>query len=220
MKNSSNVKNAAAPALRTARTRRQLQALETKRRIYNAAIALINEKGLKNVSIEDITTAANVAKGSFYTHFDSKEALVFYTYAMSDEIYEEAWEKIQHYDFLKMVDEFIRITYTEYEKRGKGIVMAIISNYFTDPEVNVYGSDRALLKCLSAMVESGKRSCALDASTPTDYYVRIMLSAMIGTEVLWCFDRSGLRLSDMIEQALIAVTKGLTLESEEKRSES
>ena len=48
-------------------TKRQLQAMETKNKIYKAAIEEINKKGFNNVNIEDITTAANVAKGSFYT---------------------------------------------------------------------------------------------------------------------------------------------------------
>ena len=45
-------------------TKRQLQAIETKKKIYDAAVQVINEKGFGNVSIEDITTRANVAKGN------------------------------------------------------------------------------------------------------------------------------------------------------------
>ena len=44
-------------------------ALKTREKIYESALKVINEKGYNNVNIEDITTEANVAKGSFYTYF-------------------------------------------------------------------------------------------------------------------------------------------------------
>lgn len=191
-------------------TKRQLQAMETKDRIYNAALKEINEKGFGNVSVEDITTAANVAKGTFYTHFESKEALVFYTFQCSDEIYKQAYEKVKGQDFLYMVTHFVRTSYIEYEKRGKGIIKAMISNYFTMPGRSFYGTDRALLQCLSEIVESGKAERVLDTAFPTERYVDILLSTMIGVEVMWCFDTSQkLSLAELIEEAVLVVAKGM-----------
>ncbi|MCQ5131165.1 TetR/AcrR family transcriptional regulator [Butyricicoccus faecihominis] len=191
------------------RTKRQLQAMETKDKIYNAALKEINEKGFGNVSVEDITTAANVAKGTFYTHFESKEALVFYTFQCSDEIYKQAYERVKGQDFLYMVTHFVRISYTAYEKRGKGIIKAMISNYFTMPGRSFYGRDRALLQCLSEIVESGKTERVLDTAYPTERYVDILLSTMIGVEVMWCFDSQELSLADLIEEAVLVVAKGM-----------
>lgn len=190
-------------------TRRQLQAMETKDKIYNAGVAEINKKGFGNVSIEDITTAANVAKGSFYTHFESKEGLVLYTFTQSDEIYKRAYEKVKNLDFLRMVTNFVRISYTEYEKRGKGIIKAMISNYFSMTDYNFYGKDRPLLKCLDKIVESGKREQALDTQVSSDFYVNILLSTMVGVEVMWCFDSQGQKLADMIEDAVCVTAKGM-----------
>ena len=109
-------------------TKRQMQAMETKNKIYQAAVREINKKGFNNVNIEDITTAANVAKGSFYTHFDSKEDIIFYTFETSDKIYQRAIEKVEGSSFLYMVTHFVQLCYTEHEKRGKGIIKAMISN--------------------------------------------------------------------------------------------
>lgn len=190
-------------------TRRQIQAMETKNKIYNAAIKKINEKGFNNVSIEDITAEANVAKGTFYTHFESKEAVVFYTYKNSDEVYKQAYEQVKHLDFYSMVTQFARISYIEYEKRGKGIIEAMITNYFAKPGYNVYGKDRALLKCLGAIVESGKKEEVLDTAISTDKYVDILLSTLVGVEVLWCFESQTVSLSDMIEAAICVTAKGM-----------
>lgn len=190
-------------------TKRQLQALETKDKIYSAAVAEINEKGFNNVSIEDITMAANVAKGSFYTHFESKEALVFYTFQQSDEMYRQAYAQVRELDFLQMVTSFMRISYTAYEKRGKGIIKAIITNYFSVPDRNFYDKDRVLLQCLSDLVEAGKRQGVLDASVPTDKQVTRLLSAMVGVEVIWCFDEQGRSLADLMIDTVCVVAKGM-----------
>lgn len=53
--------------------KRQEAALETKRRIIAAVDELSKEKNLADISIEEITTKAGVAKGSFYTYFKRKE---------------------------------------------------------------------------------------------------------------------------------------------------
>ena len=56
--------NDAAPAP-ARRTKRQLQALKTKDRLFVAAVKMINEKGYENVSVEDITSVS-------YTHLSTQ----------------------------------------------------------------------------------------------------------------------------------------------------
>ena len=48
---------------------------ETRSRLLVAALELTAEKGMEGVAINDITEAADVGFGSFYNHFESKEAL-------------------------------------------------------------------------------------------------------------------------------------------------
>lgn len=57
-------------------TNRQVQALETKKKIYDSANELIQKYGFEKVSIDDIVKMAGVSKGSFYVHFDSKDSLI------------------------------------------------------------------------------------------------------------------------------------------------
>jgi TetR/AcrR family transcriptional regulator, transcriptional repressor for nem operon len=44
-------------------------------RILDAAVQTLHERGFNGCGVQDITDAAGVPKGSFYSHFDSKEAL-------------------------------------------------------------------------------------------------------------------------------------------------
>ena len=48
---------------------------ESKTRLLNAAVHVIRAKGYSATRIEDICEAAELTKGSFFHHFDSKEAL-------------------------------------------------------------------------------------------------------------------------------------------------
>src|SRR5579862_8205794 len=53
--------------------RRQRRAAETRIRLFRCALALIAERGLPNVTVEDITEAADVGKGTFFNYFDTKD---------------------------------------------------------------------------------------------------------------------------------------------------
>lgn len=47
----------------------------TRRKLIDAALAVVARKGLENTAIADITEEADVAVGSFYNHFKSKDEI-------------------------------------------------------------------------------------------------------------------------------------------------
>ncbi len=49
--------------------------VNVRERIVEAATRSFHEKGFNGTSVQDITSAAGVPKGSFYNHFQSKEVL-------------------------------------------------------------------------------------------------------------------------------------------------
>ena len=53
----------------------QARAEATRRRIIDAAIALFSEEGYGDTGLAAIMDRADVSKGAFYYHFESKEAL-------------------------------------------------------------------------------------------------------------------------------------------------
>lgn len=195
-------------------TKRQLQALNTKNKIYEAAVTIINDKGFNNTTIEDIASLARVAKGSFYTYFGSKEALILYTFQQSDDIYEKAFMQVSGKDFPTSLLEFVTHSYEQYEKRGKGIMKAFISNYFTFPEYDFYGDERGLVRCLHQFVELGKQEGLLREETPSKKYVSILISALVGVEVMWCMDNSGQSLTDMAAEVVQTTLKGMIIRRE------
>jgi AcrR family transcriptional regulator len=54
-------------------SRRERRRLETRERIFRAALDLFAERGFMETTVEDITEAADVGKGTFFNYFPTKE---------------------------------------------------------------------------------------------------------------------------------------------------
>ena len=74
-----------AEAIEKAPTRRELQADSTKKRIYDIAIGLMDDRGFADTTIMEICEKAEVSIGTFYNYFSSKEEIFFDIYKKADE---------------------------------------------------------------------------------------------------------------------------------------
>lgn len=57
---------------------RETRKKELKEEIFRRAISLFSRRGYENVTVEDITTACGIAKGTFYNYFNRKEQILLY----------------------------------------------------------------------------------------------------------------------------------------------
>jgi len=72
-------------------SRRERKKQETRQRLLEAAWSLFQEKGYENATVQEITEAADVGKGTFFNYFETKEAIladiaVWQTELLSDRI--------------------------------------------------------------------------------------------------------------------------------------
>lgn len=92
---------------------RKKKSQETKIKLYDAAINLFNKYGYENVTVSQITEKIGVGKGTFYTHYLSKEAILIEQFDKIDRFYLERYNnsdkrnraKEQLMEFLKNVAE-------------------------------------------------------------------------------------------------------------------
>ncbi|HWR35015.1 MAG TPA: TetR family transcriptional regulator [Clostridia bacterium] len=56
--------------------RRERRRAETRDRLFREAIQLFSERGFNGTTVEDITEAADVGKGTFFNYFPSKEHIL------------------------------------------------------------------------------------------------------------------------------------------------
>ena len=57
-------------------SRRERRKVETRQQIFQAAMKLFEQKGIFSTTVEEITEAADVGKGTFFNYFPSKEAIL------------------------------------------------------------------------------------------------------------------------------------------------
>ncbi len=69
---STSTADQASPALST----REVRRLETRARLFDAAVAEIGKSGLAHADVSTIAAAVGVARGTFYFHFPTKEHVV------------------------------------------------------------------------------------------------------------------------------------------------
>lgn len=74
--------------------RTRLSKEERRQSIYRTAIQLFEARGYENVTISDVIAASDVARGTFYLHFESLEALLI---AWFDDVIDETWERMRPY---------------------------------------------------------------------------------------------------------------------------
>src|SRR2546422_9569838 len=60
------------------------------RRLLEAAVVAFAERGYHGVSVRDLTSAIGIQAGSFYSHFDSKEELLFEIVLLAHERHQAA----------------------------------------------------------------------------------------------------------------------------------
>lgn len=98
----------------------QARAEATRRRILDSAVDLFDELGYGETGLADVLQRANVSKGAFYYHFDSKEAVA--TAIIEDfrhQMEEATREKID--ESAPILDQLIMATFSSAEmlKSGK-----------------------------------------------------------------------------------------------------
>lgn len=79
--------------------------------ILEASLLLFAEKGYSNTSTKDISRAANVAEGTIFKHFGSKENLL---YASILPILSQSLEDLIPADFLKNQEKLNELSFSEF----------------------------------------------------------------------------------------------------------
>ena len=63
------------------------KSVRRKQELIGIIVNLMDEEGLKNVTVKDICEAANISIGAFYHYFQSKDAIVDEMFFLMDEFF-------------------------------------------------------------------------------------------------------------------------------------
>jgi TetR/AcrR family transcriptional repressor of nem operon len=171
----------------------------TRDRIITAAATLFSKKGFNNTALSQILRTAQITKGGFYFHFESKEALGL---AVIDTIV-RAWvenvlaESVREKDPLeRLVRMFDLQNKLDSESEFSGfLLIAVLAAEMTE-------SDEMFIERLSEMLEGwhdsvkrilerGKDMGVFRQDIDSDGLAMLILSAVEGAALLQQLDRTG-----------------------------
>lgn len=170
------------------------QGAETKRKLYESAEKLFSQKDFADVSVEEITLATGVTKGTFYVHFSSKDALIALLIAdhaaRADMDYRAAIDALPDgvtaRSALLFLTERIAdmlVDTISRENMRKVYQMLLAGTIDTDA---VKGYDRELYRLFSELLGRGMRTGEFSDALPADALSRCFVTAIRGVSYEWC----------------------------------
>ena len=171
--------------------RRQRHGAETRMRLFRCALQLFAERGYPNVTVEDITEAADVGKGTFFNYFESKDQVLS---VMSEiqlgkvkealtlaEAGERTIRSVLHYLFLRSAEE---------PGRSPDLARALLSSFLASEGVRLMAYNVASegRKMLAQIVAEGQKRIEIDSRLSEDTVALQIQQAFMGTLLLWSLE--------------------------------
>lgn len=193
-------------------TSRDLQAMETRKKIYDTAVNLLSEKGYDNTTVDDICNASGVAKGSFYHYFKKKSDIIVQTYVDVDERISQEFETLP-----PDTDVIDKIIYAPMFQARYAIEKGL--NYTTliykqqiDTENAFFASDkRAFISFIRKAIQEGQDKGIIRQDISADELSKIVVSFSRGITYDWCLNDGSYDLEIRMEKAMLMLVQSFLL---------
>ena len=167
--------------------RRERRRRETHARIFEAAMRLFAQRGFANTPVEEITEAADVAKGTFFNYFPTKESILEALAERQLGVIKEAEERSQSAASVRPVLRQMVHRLAEKPASSQLLVRSLIGVALTN---------NTLSKFLGRVLELGRSHIAnivirgqelgeIRSDWDAIDIARVMQHAMIGTNMIW-----------------------------------
>jgi AcrR family transcriptional regulator len=196
MNNSHSSKDAmrieAAPAEGAAQPpgigRRERRAAETRLRLFRCALQLFAERGFSNVTVEDITEAADVGKGTFFNYFETKDHVLGVMAEIQLGKVSEALalaadgrqsiHSVLHHLFLRIAEE---------PGRSPDLARALISSFLASGGVRTIMKRNMHVgrKMAAEVLTAGQKRGEIDPALKTEKMAIQLLQIFMGTVLFW-----------------------------------
>src|ERR1700739_3089814 len=192
--------------------RRSRRSLELRERLFRSGLDLFAKKGFAETTVEDITNAADLGKGTFFNYFPSKEHILLAFSEMQLDKLQSAVEQARRTsepmpNFLRSLGELM----TQEPTRNPAIIRAILQAYLSSTPVREAMLDlqKRVLALHSEMIQLGQQRGEIRDDLPAVEIAQVFLQAIFGTLLIWTLYGDGSLLSRM-QAAFEVLWKGLT----------
>ncbi|MBX4264651.1 TetR/AcrR family transcriptional regulator [Clostridium estertheticum] len=162
---------------------RQLQALNTKNKIYKSAIDLMDKKGYKNIKIQDICKKAGVSVGSFYNCFKSKNEILIEIYKRADEYFIKEVANNIYCD--NATNEIIKY-FDYYAKYNVQVGIDTMKLLYNSNNKLFITKGRDMQNLLNIIIERGQEKNELSNEMSKESITEYLFIAARGVVYNWC----------------------------------
>ncbi len=186
--NSHSVFLPVAAADSSAPTRRARRSAAIRESLFRAALDLFASKGFAETTVEDITEAADVGKGTFFNYFPSKEHLLVAFSDMQIGKLQTAVDTVMQSN--EPMPSFLRslsVNMTAEPARNPSIIRALLqANLSSSPVREIMRLNHARsLALLTTLVQTGQDRGEIRNDLPAVEIARVLRQTILGTLLLW-----------------------------------
>ena len=168
--------------------RRQRRSVETRERLFHAALKLFGQKGFADTTVEDITEAADVGKGTFFNYFPSKDHLLLAFGEMQLGKLESAIALARSSG--EPMPEFLRslgVRMTQEPTRNPAIIRALLQAYLSTTPVRAAMMDlqRRVQALHTQMIQLGQDRGEIRNDLPAAEIAQVFRQTIFGTLLIW-----------------------------------
>jgi len=167
--------------------RRERRKQETRKQIFQAAMKLFGKKGVFATTVEEITEAADVGKGTFFNYFPSKEAILSALAERQLGVINKAVERAQTAESVRPVLKDMCRELSSVPGRSqillRSLLGMVLSNKFMFElfqSVLSKGRERVAL-----IVERGQQLGEIRRDIPATIIARCLQQVAFGTNFVW-----------------------------------
>jgi AcrR family transcriptional regulator len=168
--------------------RRQRRAAETRVRLFRCALQLFSERGFPNVTVEDITEAADVGKGTFFNYFESKDHVLGVMAEIQLGKVSEALALVADgKQTIQSVFHHLFLRATEEPGRSPDLARALISSFLACAGVRqiIELNMQKGRKLIAEVVAAGQARGEIDPHLKKEKVAIQVLQTFMGTVLLW-----------------------------------
>jgi AcrR family transcriptional regulator len=178
-------------------TKRQLQAIQTKNKIYTTAIELMKNKDFQDITIEEICSKAEVSVGAFYHYFLSKNDFLIEIYSRADDYFlEEVDKTLKGLDPLEGIVEFFRI----YAKYNEMMDISTMKQLYHANNRLFVTKGRGMQKVLESFIYNGQTKLEIKKEMSPEAITEYLFVAARGVTYDWCLHDGEYSLYEKMEQ--------------------
>jgi AcrR family transcriptional regulator len=175
---------------------------ELKETMYLNAMKLFTEKGFDQVTVDEITAACGVAKGTFYNYFPKKESILLH---LSHSQMELLSQSLAAHTELPHIKDRIAATFTDLTARYGGhpeLLRITLAEMVRTPAM--LGEEMAVIRSFQSelvpLLEEAKRKGQMDADSPTELAASVLVG--IYFQALTSFAAGAIPTIDQLRMSL------------------